>query len=255
MKEGIKRALAIFIWIGAVLVLAIIGIYSYKISGDDKKEVYYPLSNYVVAVDLTSKKEISSEYLEAKLSKLAEDGYSYKRSRYTPASFTIDDATFIRDATGSLTSAYTTGYQGTISIPDAYVNAAALYRSSDQTLVDNDIMATTTLDWSGIFGVAGSTPIVCGHNNIGIFGHFGNLQVGSKIYIDTSYGQFIYQVSGFAIGDATDTNILFNGTDIVSWGLGGGNSMILYTCYPLNAYPAYQRYIVFADLVDGTELS
>ncbi len=167
----------------------------------------------------------------------------------------IDPATFIETETGSLSSAYTTGYIGTITIPDANVYGASLYRSSDPTYIDVNIYATEVLDWSGIIGVEGSPAVIAGHNNIGVFGGFGGLSAGSQIYFDLGYGEFIYEVTGFAVGDAADGNIYFNGTDVISYGQGGGSQLIFYTCYPLNAYPATQRYIVYCSLVDGTELS
>ena len=167
----------------------------------------------------------------------------------------IDPATFIETETGSLSNAYTSGYIGTVTIPDANVYSASLYRSSDPTYIDANIYATEVLDWSGIIGVDGSPAVVAGHNNIGVFGGFGGLSAGSQIYFDLSYGEFIYEVTGFAVGDAMDGNIYFSGTDVITYGQGGGSQLIFYTCYPLNAYPASQRYIVYCSLVDGTELS
>lgn len=193
--------------------------------------------------------------------KLEEDGTYDKEvsasnsGTYRPT-ITINRDTFVQTETGSLSSAYGTGYIGTITIPDAGVSGASLYRSSDASIIDNNIYATEVLDWSGIIGVSGSTPVICGHNNIGVFGGFGRLSVGSEIYFDLGYGEFIYEVTGFSVGDlGDDGNIYFDGTNIMDYGMGGGSNMILYTCYPLTAHPAYQRYIVYATLVEGTELS
>ncbi len=168
----------------------------------------------------------------------------------------LDPSTFVTTESGSILAASTNGYHGTISIPDASVYYAPLYRSSDSTLIDVNIYATELLSWTGYLGIAGSTPVICGHNNIGVFGRLGRLSVGSYIYFDTSYGQFIYRVTGFAVGDlGDDGNIYFDGTDLISYARGGGSSLILYTCYPFTAHPATQRYIVYATLVDGTTLS
>lgn len=256
------------ILIGLCVVVAVSALFVYgnmTLNQKDKVKAEVTTINYdgfnTLVNDLSKEIKLDNIKLNTKVEyKTKEESGELKKiiNKATGSTYTytpIDPATFVKTEEGSLASAYNTGYRGTITIPDASVYGASLYRSSDASIIDTNIYATEVLSWSGVIGVSGSAPVICGHNNIGVFGGFGSLSVGSKIYFDLDYGQFIYEVTGFAIGDVIDNNIYFSGTDIATYGQGGGSQMVLYTCYPLTAHPAVQRYIVYATLVDGTALS
>lgn len=170
-------------------------------------------------------------------------------SKENPKTFSFS----IKKERGNLNAAYTFGYHGRIYIPDAGVNHP-IYRDGSQANVDAGNVGL--LDWSGIIGVKGSTPILAAHNNRGPFGKLGNLKIGSKIYIDTFYGQFIYEVTGTEITPQYDGGYFdIGGVFVNTYAKGAGDKMVLYTCYPFN-YPRSddRRFLVFAELIEGTIL-
>ena len=160
----------------------------------------------------------------------------------------------ILTANNSLSAAYSTTDMGTMYFAGANVH---LYYSSAQAIIDakNSAAVLGPEFGSDPIGVSGGCSII-GDHNYQTGKYFGNLRVGSKIYIKTPYGQFLYQVSKTSYGYTTGPEIYTNdGIGMVTTAKSKGiNGIILYTCYPFNSASTSQRYLVFAELIDGTIL-
>lgn len=161
----------------------------------------------------------------------------------------------ILTARNSLSTAYSTGDMGTMYLAGTSVH---LYYSSAQSVIDaNNSAAVLGPEFgSDPIGVPGGCSII-GDHNFQTGKYFGNLKIGSKIYIKTVYGQFLYQVTKTSFGYMTGPEIYTNeGVGMVATAKTKGiNGIILYTCYPFNSAKTSQRYLVFAKLIDGTILS
>ncbi|MGC6768555.1 class D sortase [Enterococcus sp. LJL128] len=89
------------------------------------------------------------------------------------------------------------------------------------------------------------TTLIGGHNRPS-FGQIHYLEVGDQITIHTHYGDYTYQVTENRIAHYTDP--------VIDERLGdkSKHSLILYTCYPLDAIGLTpDRVFVFADYVSG----
>ena len=78
------------------------------------------------------------------------------------------------------------------------------------------------------------------------FADLGSAEVGGHIYLDTDWGEFVYEI--------TETQVIYE-TDIdkVRWGA-EEPSCILYTCYPFGILThTDRRYAVYADPVETDE--
>ena len=109
-----------------------------------------------------------------------------------------------------------------------------------------DILSMGTGQYLGsmIPGDLGTTLI--GGHNWPSFGRIYYLEPGDAIVINTHYGEYTYQVSDKKIAHYTDPVIMERLGDKTK------HSLILYTCYPLDAIGLTpERVFVFADYVSG----
>jgi len=89
----------------------------------------------------------------------------------------------------------------------------------------------------------GGSIIYMGHNSKDTFRRFSELEIGDKIIVTTSYGEFEYVIYNYKIIHETDLEELPIQKE--------EEILMVYTCYPLNNIGyAYQRYVVYANLVD-----
>ena len=76
------------------------------------------------------------------------------------------------------------------------------------------------------------------------FADLGSAEVGDRIYLDTYWGNFVYEITEMQVIYETDT-------DKVRWGA-TEPSCILYTCYPFGILThTDRRYAVYADPVEA----
>jgi sortase A len=91
----------------------------------------------------------------------------------------------------------------------------------------------------------GSNIVLAGHRN-SVFGGLKNVAKGDNIIFETTYGKYVYQISEIKIVKGNDNSIV-QPMD--------SEKLTLYTCYPFNYVGnAPNRYVVIADLVEGTPL-
>lgn len=78
------------------------------------------------------------------------------------------------------------------------------------------------------------------------FADLGSAEIGDRIYLDTDWGNFVYEI--------TETQVIYEtDTDKVRWGA-EEPSCILYTCYPFGILThTDRRYAVYADPVEADE--
>lgn len=91
-------------------------------------------------------------------------------------------------------------------------------------------------------------PILVGAHDVGYFEPLKEIQQGDEIRVQTSYGEFSYQVTDLIIGDAST---------IGKKELQHPNEeLILYTCYPFGdvLQKKSQRYFVAAEKISGPML-
>lgn len=78
------------------------------------------------------------------------------------------------------------------------------------------------------------------------FADLGSAEVGARIYLDTDWGEFVYEITEMQVIYETDI-------DKVRWGA-EEPSCILYTCYPFGILThTDRRYAVYADPVEADE--
>ena len=95
-----------------------------------------------------------------------------------------------------------------------------------------------------------NTPMIGQLGNAAIAGHrttFGSpfgeiekLEPGDDIILDTTYGRFTYQVTGYEVVRPTDVRVISNSTPDVA-------TLTLTTCHP--RFSSSKRYIVYSELV------
>lgn len=92
----------------------------------------------------------------------------------------------------------------------------------------------------------GSTCLIGGHNN-SYFSDLKNAQLGSKITINTNYGQYVYEI--------TKTEVLM-AKDSSAWDpKSETENVVLYTCYPFDMLGLTpQRYFVYGTYVSGPKI-
>ena len=90
----------------------------------------------------------------------------------------------------------------------------------------------------------GGSILCMGHNFKGMLRDFSELNIGDIINVSTEYGEFNYRIY--------DMRIL-NETDVDQAPIQKEKEIfMIYTCYPFNNIGyAYQRYMVYAELVDN----
>lgn len=87
------------------------------------------------------------------------------------------------------------------------------------------------------------TVFVGGHTGT-YFADLGSAEVGDRIYLDTDWGNFVYEITEMQVIYETDI-------DKVRWGA-KEPSCILYTCYPFGILThTDRRYAVYADPVEA----
>ncbi len=90
------------------------------------------------------------------------------------------------------------------------------------------------------------TTLVAGHC-ASYFSTLGNAKIGDSIYLDTSYGNFEFEIYDIQIRKANS----FSESELEN----GNNELILYTCYPFNTlFSVSQRYFVYAKYVSGPNI-
>ena len=89
----------------------------------------------------------------------------------------------------------------------------------------------------------GSLIMIGAHNNT-FFNCLKNIQTGTVITMETSYGTYTYQVNSTEVVDVTDKDAYDFFTD--------HEQFLLYTCYPFDMLASTDyRFMVHADLVSG----
>ena len=87
----------------------------------------------------------------------------------------------------------------------------------------------------------GGSIIYMGHNSKKMFRRFSELQIGDKIKIDTTYGEYNYKIYDMQLIKETELDKLPIQKD--------KEILMIYTCYPFNNVGyATQRYVVYAEL-------
>lgn len=94
-------------------------------------------------------------------------------------------------------------------------------------------------------GEQGNTVLV-GHRN-SVFKTLGQAKIGDEIIMETTYGDYVYEIVDTKITTGTDQSILAQTDEAM---------LTVYTCYPFD-YIGHSpdRYSVIAKLVEGTPLS
>ncbi|MFQ9195055.1 MAG: class D sortase [Candidatus Gastranaerophilaceae bacterium] len=89
----------------------------------------------------------------------------------------------------------------------------------------------------------GSLIMIGAHNNT-FFNCLKNIQTGTVITMETSYGTYTYQVNSTEVVDVTDKDAYDFFTD--------HEQLLLYTCYPFDMLASTDyRFMVHANLVSG----
>lgn len=87
----------------------------------------------------------------------------------------------------------------------------------------------------------GGSIVYMGHNSKKMFRRFSELQIGDKIKIDTTYGEYNYKIYDMQLIKETELDKLPIQKD--------KEILMIYTCYPFNNVGyATQRYVVYAEL-------
>ena len=134
---------------------------------------------------------------------------------------------------------------GTINIPNID-RTIKLYNGDSLSIIKNGAGRYI----GSFFPGEGLPIIIAAHNSMRDFGLLPKLVNGSKIYIDTYYGKYTYEVYDYGIYIDKDLNKRFN-TFLEE----EGERILLYTCYPINGVGyRYQRYVVFAKKIEGKDL-
>lgn len=92
----------------------------------------------------------------------------------------------------------------------------------------------------------GKTILVAGHNNT-YFNGLKYAQVGQKVQIKTSYGNYEYEITDFAVKKAVDETAYDLSADY--------ENLIMYTCYPFDELGLTEaRYFVYAKYLSGPSI-
>ena len=87
----------------------------------------------------------------------------------------------------------------------------------------------------------GGSIVYMGHNSKKMFRRFSELQIGDKIKVTTSYGEYNYKIYDMKLIKETEVDKLPIQKD--------KEILMVYTCYPFNNVGyATQRYVVYANL-------
>lgn len=96
--------------------------------------------------------------------------------------------------------------------------------------------------------------------NFQAFSALGQAKAGDRLYADTTYGEFVYEVTKTQLGMVSQDGasiILDDNTDLMEYCTSGKfTGVALCTGYPLDMdIDTGYRYVVFAKLVDGTSMT
>lgn len=154
----------------------------------------------------------------------------------------------------SLATVTQDGYAGTIECEKWGLSCPVYYSgpvgSNTIRLSQAHVDAKNSADLFGKpFGVKGSGSFVGEHNTqTGYL--FGRAKIGDIVYVTTPYGEYAYKIARANYG-----HIVVNGSRQVYDDVTGQNmqntthDLILYTCYPFNAWKTDRRWIVYGDLL------
>lgn len=96
---------------------------------------------------------------------------------------------------------------------------------------------------SSYFPGEGGSILYMGHNFEGFFRRFGELEIGDDIKVTTTYGEYNYKIYDLKLIEETDLDAVPVQRD--------KEILMIFTCYPFNNIGyAYQRYVVYAELVN-----
>lgn len=132
---------------------------------------------------------------------------------------------------------YGTQY-GTIEIPKIRVNLP-LYFGDTLEVLKKGVGHSS----GSYFPGEGGSIICMGHNSKNVFRKFYELQVGDKITIKITYGEFNYQIYDMQIIEEHEKDKLPIQQE--------EEKLMVYTCYPFNNIGyATHRYVVYANLIE-----
>lgn len=147
-----------------------------------------------------------------------------------------------------------------------YCNAwnmrVSLVYSNAQSVLDAESTACVlTPDIKNLPGIgepSGAAVIL--DYNFQAFSALGQAKAGDRLYADTEYGEFVYEVTKTQLGMVSQDGvsiILDNNVDLMEYCTGGTfTGIVLCTGYPLDMdTDTGYRYVVFARLVDGTAMT
>lgn len=98
-------------------------------------------------------------------------------------------------------------------------------------------------DSGSYFPGEGGSIIYMGHNSKNVFRNFSQLEIGDKIIVNATYGEFEYQIYDMKLINETELDELPIQKD--------KEILMVYTCYPFNNIGyATQRYVVYSELVN-----
>ena len=131
---------------------------------------------------------------------------------------------------------YGTKY-GQLTIDTLGVNLP-IYYGDDLSILRYGIGHT----FGSYFPGEGGTIIYMAHNTSGFLRKLPEIQIGAKINISTSYGEYTYTVNKTEIVHMSNTEVVDNIQD-------NEEELILYTCYPVNSIGhATHRFITHSSL-------
>ena len=129
---------------------------------------------------------------------------------------------------------------GKLSIETAKIDAPLYYGDGKSELAKG----IGTFEGAYLPG-QGRTILICSHN-MGYCKGLGNAAIGDQIHIETTYGNYVYTIVDTKIADASDESAY----DLKK----KEENVILYTCYPFNAYQTPTRYFVYAKYISGPKI-
>ncbi len=130
---------------------------------------------------------------------------------------------------------YGTQY-ATIEIPRINVNLPVYFGDTLEVL-KNGVGHSS----GSYFPGEGGSIIYMGHNSKNMFRRFSELQLGDKMKVTTSYGEYTYKIYDMQLINEKDVDKLPIQKE--------KEVLMVYTCYPFNNIGyATQRYVVYAEL-------
>ena len=164
----------------------------------------------------------------------------------------------IKTPQNSIAAAWSTNDLGTLYCNDWGFSVHCYTGSTEQMtpLVDakNSAAVLNSVYGTTPFGIPGGITAVGDHNTQTGY-MWGRAKIGDRLYADTSYGQFIYEVTRTGYAVVSGSTFLMDEGDFAYGPNSSFQGLVLFTCYPFDALETDRRFIVFAKLIDGTVLS